>query len=436
MSFKTENNKLLNSFFERTFFKGWVTNGERYENFRRIELILNSKCNLSCKYCYYTKHGRELYPDKISDTKIILDNLESLLNWMVSHEYAPDIDFFSGEPFFQDVGFEALYMILSKFHDAEKKPKAIVIPTNYTFLLDDILTDRVESLIGYAQSNIPIHLSASFDGKFCEGNRPMKGKVDRRDDAYYDECFRFNKRYGFGFHPMIYSELIEKWEDNFLWFQSMFKKFDIPFDGVYLLEVRNVEWSKLQLKEYANFLKFLIKWTFKNPCKSGVSNYLDFVFRRRGYNILSNCLTTIGRGVGCSLQSCLYVRLGDLAIVPCHRQSYDEFTLGHFKVKDGKVIEIESENPELAIAEVAFDHKTLPQCESCMIKNLCQGQCLGAMYEITGDPFSVIPSVCRLEHIKIRAMIEAYKELGIYGAIKTRVNEEKQAGLGLVERSM
>jgi len=436
MKFKQENDRLLNSFFERTFFSGWTNNDPRYENFRRLELILNSKCNLRCKYCYYTKHGRELYPDKISKPKLILDNLKMLLDWLIEHGYAPTIDFFSGEPLFQNVGFDALYMILSMFRPVKMKPKAIVIPTNYTFLLSKSLTGRVEDLIEDSKGSIPIYLSASFDGKFCEGNRPMKTKVDRRVNAYYNKCFRFNKRHGFGFHPMVYSELIERWRDNFLWFQSMFKRFNIPFNNIYLLEVRNVEWSKPQLREYAKFIKFLIKWTFENPCKGGVSNYLDFIFKRRGYNILSNCLTTIGRGVGCSLQSCLYVRLGDLAIVPCHRQSYDEFILGRFKVEDEKIVGIEAEDPELAIAEITFDHKVLPQCESCMIKHLCQGQCPGSMYEITGDPFSVIPSVCRLEHIKVRAMIEAYKEIGIYSAIKARVNENKRAAFELVEKEM
>jgi len=49
-----------------------------------------------------------------------------------------------------------------------------------------------------------------------------------------------------GFHPMIYSNKIEYWIDNFLWFQKMFYKYGINPFNVYLLEVRNVEWLPQQ----------------------------------------------------------------------------------------------------------------------------------------------------------------------------------------------
>jgi len=436
MNYQKENNALFESFLGHTFFQGWTKkDDERYENFRRIEFILNSRCNLNCKYCYYARFGKELYPDKISQSEKILRNLGMLLDWLIANEYAPDIDFFSGEPLFQKVGFDALQMIFDKFSSAGRKPKDIVIPTNYTFILTDKLVEKVEKFLKDSRDlGIPVILSASFDGKFCEANRPFKKGEEKRDEEYYDRCFEFNKKHKFGFHPMIYSGLIEKWKDNFLWFQENFEKFGIPFSNIYLLEVRNAEWADKQIHSYMDFLEFLIDWTFKNPCKSSINNYLDFVFRRRGYNILSNCLTTIGRGLGCSLQSCLYVRLGDLAIVPCHRQSYSEFISGKFIVEDTKITGIEAKDPELAIGEVAFDSKTQPQCEICTIKYLCQGQCLGAMYETTGDLFSPIPTVCKLEHAKVVAIMRAYKKLGIYEVIFNRLSKQKQISLDFLER--
>lgn len=436
MNYQEENNFLLNSFLQRTFFNGWTKKDDsRYENFRRIEFILNAKCNLNCTYCYYTKYGDQLYPKKISQPKDILRNLGMLLDWLIDNGYAPDIDLFSGEPLFQEVGFDALQMILDKFSSAERRPKNIVIPTNYTFILTERLVEKVEKLLEHSRNvGIPIILSASFDGKFCEANRPFKNGEEKRDGKYYDRCFEFNKKYKFGFHPMIYSHLIERWEDNFLWFQEKFEEFGIPFSNIYLLEVRNVEWADEEILDYMDFLEFLIDWTFKNPCKGSTNNYLDFLFRRRGYNILSNCLTTIGRGLGCSLQSCLYVRLGDLAIVPCHRQSYSQFIVGNFVKEDSRITGIEARNPELAIGEVAFDSKTQPQCEACTIKYLCQGQCLGSMYEVTGDLFSPIPTVCKLEHAKVKAMMRTYKRLGIYEVIFSRLNREKQTCLDILEK--
>lgn len=432
--YQKQNDELLTSFLERTFFAAWKNDKDpRYENFRRIELQINAKCNQRCKYCYYAKFSKELYPEEISAPKDVLSNLSILLDWLIENGYAPGIDFFSGEPLYQKVGLDALRMILDKFVLIERKPECIVVPTNYTFLLSKRLTNKVEDLLEDSRDiAMPIILSASFDGKYCEENRPLRRPPllgDRRGEKFYNKCFAFGKKYRFGFHPMVYSDLIENWITNFLWFQAKFEEFEIPFSNIYLLEVRNAEWSEEQIGDYMRFITFLIKWTFTNPCKKDINNYLNFLFKGRGYNILSNCLTTVGRGLGCSLQSCLYVRLGDLAIVPCHRQSYEQFLLGRFKVENNKVAGIEALDPELAIAEVTFDFKTQPQCEQCLIKNVCQGQCLGAMYEVTGDLFSPIPTVCLLERAKIIAMIKAYQDLKIFGAILGSINEKKKIAL-------
>lgn len=435
MTFQEENNQLLQSYLERTFFYAWQHKEDKqFLNFRRLEIDLNAKCNLDCKYCYYAKYGDELYPSEISHSKDILNNLELLLDWLIEKGYAPDLEFFSGEPLFQKVGFDALELILKKFRNAKSKPKMIVIPTNFTFLLNEKLTNKVEELINSSKEvGIPIYLSASFDGKYCEANRPFKSGTEKRSEAYYDRCFEFGVKHHCGFHPMVYSELIEKWKQNFLWFQGKFREFGIPFNNIYLLEVRNAEWSDRQIRDYMDFLEFLINWTFKEPCNGNLTCYLDFLFKGRGYNILTNCLTSVGRGLGCSLQACLYVRLGDLALIPCHRQSYEQFILGNLLVKNGKIESIQAKNPELAIGEIAFDFKTMPQCENCLIKYLCQGQCLGAMYEVTGDFFSPIPTVCKLSHAKVLAMVNAYKKLGIYQAIFNKLNQEKQASLKLFE---
>jgi len=42
---------------------------------------------------------------------------------------------------------------------------------------------------------------------------------------------------------MIYSNMIEYWSDNFLWFMRNYVKYGIPLNNLYLLEIRNVEWS-------------------------------------------------------------------------------------------------------------------------------------------------------------------------------------------------
>ncbi len=434
MTYQEENNKLLNSFLDRTFLKTWGNQEEGLENFRTLELFLNTKCNLRCTYCYLANFGNELYPPKLQDDKKVLANLQILLDWLLNRKLAPRLELFSGEPFAQNVSLQALSMILDKFESADNKPESIVIPTNYTFILNKNLTEEIECLLERSRKlGMPMALSASVDGRYSEVNRPFRsGKSDPRDDGYYDGVFAFNKKWGFSFHPMIYSDRIDSWQNNFLWFQEMLKKHDIPWSNIYLLEVRNKEWSRDSIFEFEEFIRFLIRWTFLVPCRGNAQEFVNFLFKG-GFNILQSPLTTIGRGIGCSIQSTIHVRLGDLAIVPCHRTSYEPFVSGHFIVDDGSITGIRADNPELLIAIMSMQSRSQPMCESCLIKHLCSGGCLGSQYEVTGDLFSPIPSVCRLEHAKVRAMITAYKELRVFDLICDRVNPEKRDALNMLE---
>ena len=429
MSYQQENDALVTSMLERTFFKAWKTKDPRLLNFQGVEFILNYKCNLACKYCYVHRYGDKLYPPELyADEDKLLNNLEMVLDWFLANNYAPKIELFSGEALVQDIGHKALNMILDKL--GGQIETNIVIPTNYTFLLSPTLTEKVEALLTRSREvGLPISLSASFDGKHCEENRPFRSgnrQEDPRDDAYYDRCFAFAKKWSFGFHPMIYSEKIRNWKDNFLWFQEMLKKHDIPWYNIYLLEVRNPEWSTQQTKDFADFIQFLIKWSF-NKCNGDISEFLHFIFNNRGFNILSSALSTIGRGIGCSFQSQFMLRLGDLALVPCHRTSYEPFVLAHLNVEDDKITgEVTARNPEFAVFKHAFSAKTFPYCETCLIKSMCSFGCLGAQLETTGDLFTPIPTVCRLQHIKIMSMITTYRELNILEPILSRINPEKE----------
>jgi radical SAM protein with 4Fe4S-binding SPASM domain len=279
-------------------------------------------------------------------------------------------------------------------------------------------------------------LSASVEGKYMEQNRPFKNKskIDLRDDAFYDKLFSYCSKNRYGFHPMIYSDNIEKWIENFLWFQEMFKKYDIPAFMLYLLEVRNAEWTIEQINEFQKFYDYIINWTF-NFFKKNKEAFIDAILsKHRGFNIISSPISTIGRGLGCSIQSTLYVRLGDLKTFPCHRLFYPQFETLHFITDtEGDIQDIEVGNPELLLAIYSFQSTIAPYCSSCINKYMCSKGCLGSQFETTGDIFTPIPTVCQLEFAKSIQFINSMDKLGVLTSLKQRVAEHILQNINLIE---
>ncbi|MFA5208350.1 MAG: radical SAM protein [Candidatus Paceibacterota bacterium] len=395
----TENDILLKSVLQGTFFNAWKNDKQDLANvnFKGLEIYLTPNCNLRCKYCYLQNHKQDLYPEHLTDSKVILENLSMLLDWLIDNNYKPKIDIFSGELFSQKLGFDALELIHEKLKGSGIKQ--ICIPTNFTFICSEKLTERVENYIEkFKNIGIRLALSCSMDGKYCEDNRPANGEMIR-DDDYYDRVFEFCKKYGYGFHPMIYSTYIENWIDNFSWFIEMFDKHGYTNYPLYLLEVRNEEWTEEQMAKFGEFVQYLVRW-----CRGKGRDV-----HKEGFNILGSMVSKIGRGIGCGLQSALYVRMGDLMIVPCHRTSYDGLEYGQFITDGGKITGINARNVENCIAALSFEADTLPMCETCFIKDQCSHGCMGCQYETVGDMFIPNPNVCKLEWYKVEYFNKEYK---------------------------
>ena len=438
VTMKQENDAVVKSFLNRTFLAAWKNQKYAeeeegmYQNYSSLELQVNGNCDLKCKYCYYAKYKEDLYPSKIAGKSNVLDNLDKLLRWLKKNDYYPKIELFSGEMFFQEVGFQAFERVID-WQIENKICSPIVVPTNYSFIFDEEKIARVESLIEKAKAeNIRIFLSCSVDGKYCDDNRPfVNGKV--RDDAYYDRMFEFAKKWNFGFHPMIYSDNIEKWKDNWEWFQSKMKDYDIPFTNIYLLEVRNKEWTKKQLNEYYKFIRYLVDWTYKLSQQLGVEKdqFPVFAHENKLFNLF-NLFSTISRGLGCSMQSTVQLRLGDLTTSVCHRAAYKPHNLWKFVTDEtGEISDIEAINHNMVFAAASYDFKNSPFCNYCTIRELCSGQCLGSMFETTSDPFVPIPTVCALEHAKIAAVLDEMIENGLYHVYYDWVRKEKRAAMEL-----
>lgn len=428
---------VIENFLNRTFFTAWKTEDNtedylfKYGNYRRLELIIGTKCNLNCTYCYF-RDREDLNASAPSDT--ILENLDMLLEWLSKNQYFPDFEVYGGEPLVRKLGLSVVEKCIDFFIDNKHKGE-ITIPTNFSFIDKDWSYQEVERLIEKSKNNnVHIHLSASVDGKYCDVNRPYKSGFIR-DDRWYDKVFSFCKKHGFGFHPMIYSNAIEKWRHNFIWFQGMFEKYDIPSSYLYLLEVRNPEWNLDQIKAFYGFIRFAVAWSIDRARNEGIldENIPEYFFKERWMNLFT-LFGSIGRGISCSIQACMPLKLSDLTVCACHRLAKPLFDLYRFVVKGQKIIGIEPLNSEMLFTIHSADKENFPYCESCLIEDMCSGQCLGAMFEVNGDPFIPIPTVCLLEHAKFKAVLDEIIEENMFEYWYNWVSEEKKRVMMIYRR--
>jgi len=399
---------ILNSYFNRTFFNSWKN--KLNDNYNQLELITTDRCSLACKYCYFNKFGDELFTKESRDENNIFEGFKKIVEWISRNEYGPTLTFFSGEFFQQNVNKKIIYYLLENL---PSKISVVIIPVGGTFLLYNDGEELVELQKAFREKGVKLVYSLSIDGKYMDDNRPLKNTNLVRDDDYYNKVFKFAKDTRSGLHPMVYSEGIENWKKNFLWFQEKFKEFEIPWNNMYLLEVRNNNWSDDQMRSFGEFIEFLFVWMWEHSDKN-IGKFFNTFSSKGNFNILMNSLFTVGRGLGCSIQSSLFVRLGDLSLFPCHRLMKDYFKIGEFNIENGLITDIKAMNAELGVLITSSDKKSFPYCETCLIKDLCLGQCLGSCHENHGDPFAPVPVVCKLEHIKLMYIISAFKKIGLY----------------------
>lgn len=425
-TYNEENDILYKNYLQDYFFNDFLNPDP--EKIKQLEIIVSPKCNLGCKYCYLHKYYNKSFPPSSFDESRTLENLDKLLNWLHENKYRPNLDIFSGELLAQKIG----YQVLDRIYEFEKKLtkeerfRRITIPTNYTFINSDEEIRQVQKLIyKFSDLGIPLILSASFDGKYMDENRPYIHDLDitfnhEYSDEYYDKIFKFNKKNGFGFHPMVYSKNIDKWKQNFIWFQDMFNKYDIEWKRLYLLQVRNVEWTEYEIKCFKEFIDFLLEYSY-DKCKKTNENFMDFIFIDGGFNILREPFTCSSKGLPCAMQTEFTVKLNDLTHHPCHRLLYDEFKIGEF-VDKGNSIEFCTKNASLGLTILGCDKNMFPHCINCPINSLCIGGCLGAQYEVTGSMFIPIPTVCKVNLTLVKTIIDFFVTHDIYDELLTRMS--------------
>jgi len=423
-----ENKEFFKTFLNNTFFKNWRESYRKEDpeedfailNYSQLEMNIGYACDLKCSYCYYKRSGKELYqniPVRASD---ILKNTEKLMNFLYKNKMYANWELFAGEPFVLPYiwdWFDILYEYAAKT-DISKRTRAIMIPTNLSFMKNHnkkVLEKIKEYKEKFSSICVDLGLSGSFDGPFMDNfNRKPVNKKHVYNEDFYNRYSSVCEELEIGSHPMIYSSNIEYWIDNFIWFTQ-------NTNHLYLLDVRNWEWTPEQDKHLFYFMKFIVNYIFEYTKEIGIS-LSDYLQKTQGFNILMSPFSTIGRGLGCSIQSTLDIELHTIELIPCHRMGYKNLATGKFIFEDDGSWDFEPENVEMYIAEQSTDALSLSPCNSCPINTLCSGTCLGANYEASGDPFTVPPSFCRESTAKLAGIVKGFEDIGYIDTILSNVS--------------
>lgn len=421
--FEKEESDLVKVILNERFFKPWrelnntiVPDSKSLASEAYLELFLTSTCNQNCEYCYLQKHDA-LYPHEFNKKSLVLKNLSILLDWIESSNFRlPKLDIFTGEIWHESYGLEVLELLYQSLCKKQWTVQ-IGIPSNCSFVRDEIQLAKIQRYIDkFNKIGVRLWFSISVDGAIVENNiRPLKDNTYKTDE-FYERLFLFAMHNEFGFHPMIAANSVDKWIENFQWWEQMCEKYETSADQVMLLEVRNDEWTEDKIEHYKKFLDFLINRYKEKHCVDNNDFFKQILGLAHnelyGYNPM--VIGAAGNFATCSIPQTLTVRLGDMAICPCHRTAYNKYLYGHFKIENDKIVDIIGNNPQMAI-RVLLTNNTAGhlQCDVCPYEYVCLKGCFGAQYEVEGDPFIPIAGVCHFFEEKYSFLVDKYIEMGI-----------------------
>lgn len=417
-TFEQEQSNIIKTLLTNRFFNPWrekEINNKSLNSETKLEIYATASCNQKCEYCYLVKYD-ELYPKEYNKRELIEKNLKILLNWIIENDfYIPSIEFFTGEIWHTSYGLKLLDIVFQAIKQG-LRTDMILIPSNCSFILDEIQTQKIQHYINsYSKYNVRLCFSISVDGKIIDNYRPLNNKIIR-NDKYYENLFLFAVHNNFYFHPMVAACNVEQWIENYKWWQMMCEKYNFSLNTLMLLEVRNDDWNEKSIKNYIDFLDYLLKLD-RNNYKTNeefFNHIFNFYNDQEDMGYTPWAITFSETFPGCTVCDSLTVRLGDMAICPCHRTAYNKFLYGHFEIENNKIIDIKGNNPEMA-SRILLGNTNLCsfQCDVCNYNALCLKGCFGAQYETEKDPFFPIESVCNLFKAKYSYLINTYLKMGI-----------------------
>ena len=432
MTYQEEINLAFDKIYSKTFKAAFQKKTEEKTDLEKrlmLECYVTTDCNQTCSYCYLCKHGNELYPLEYRKPEVILKNFRIFMDYLMENKmfYPERFDFFSGEIWGMELGNSLLEItyeyILKGFH-----PTKIIIPSNFSFILDDKMIETLDIFIkNYKEQGVVLAFSCSNDGLYNDVmTRPFNhseedAELKKGTAPYYDKLFTYCKERGFGFHPMVSAHGIKYWKENFKWWQEQMRKYDIdPMSSIMFLEVRNDDWTDEAIEHYLKYLNYHIEYYWKNYFKSPTTStnqlYKDWIHCRSGYNSAGLYQpATLPRDKftpGCTISRSLVVRLGDLSIVPCHRTSYDEFIFGKYLLNEEgtKIESIQAKNTTFMNQVWLNNYTGVSKCNCCPYNRYCLKGCFGSQFEATGDILYPCETVCDLYKARILFLYAKYSQ--------------------------
>lgn len=431
LTYQDEKNVVLEHMLDKLYRIFQEDPDDRAQTIHRcgLELYLTPDCNQNCSYCYLCKYKNELYPKELRNQELILKNIRIFLDYCIEKKLNPPrFDLFSGEIWDTQFGYDVLQIV----YEATLKgfrPGMIVIPSNFSFVLQDeslaIINDYMQK---FSAQDIRFCWSCSNDGWYTDSmTRPFNNEeqyeLKKGTKAYYERIFEFCKRWNLGFHPMVSAHGIEYWCENFDWWMTELqnRNFDM-LRSIMFLEVRNDDWNDEKIIHYLKYLNHSIDY-YDNYFKTHEKLKQDpQAFKKwlhhaltKGVSASYSPLFFTSRQVhpGCTIHRTLAIRMGDLAIVPCHRTSYDQLIGGHYIVENEKIVGIHAENIQI-MNQIWFNNmQGTAKCGGCPYNSYCLKGCYGSQLENTGDLFYPCPTVCNLYQARLIFLYHKYNKLNL-----------------------
>lgn len=393
-----------------------------------IEFFLNGYCRSNCEYCYLKQHQNELFPKELYNKEQIILNTELLIKWYIDNNFTCPINIFSGEWLTTELAEPILDLFYNYFKDLYnyQKPKKIVAPDNMNFINDKKLTNKIQNYIDkFKKIGIQFYISASIDGAKCDFGRTQQ------NEDFYIKCFNFLSKNKFLCHPMISSNNIKYWKENYLWWVNNAP--DYITESLMMLEVRDETWTDESICDLLNFCDFLIDFKLEHFFNNDLIQFSKYIFKSNANKILNQYSPELLQihsfmndmdGSTCSFSNTLFIRVPDLTLGLCHRLYYEDLILGELQINNetkeiDNTLLMRNNSIPLLITKKFFKRSCMPHCESCIFEPICNGFCCGNSYENYKNILVPTMETCQMYKAKYTFLLEKYNKLGIFDLIES-----------------